>query len=324
MADQTKKGDKAKRLNDDQRFKYIGFEVFPGKPKDLFKNDNEKKMYEANVVQRRNKGEIIREECTLFVDRVTMGEKILLTLASLIIIAALFFPFYSAYVETEVVSQNATAPAPTDMMADSLALTNATGTDTLTAAAVTEDVIADANGAVTEANVETAPAPTREGVSIDAQGNEVITGMVAQKRYTKEYLRVTGIGSIIGIGSLGSYVFSSGLILMLTGVIYLLYTLTCIALPLLTLYALYGGKLKGDQLALSLKKILKLGWWPVAAFALTIFLSFVGAQYGFDPEGMFTSIGKSYGIGVLLDTLSYGIGISLAGFIILAAKGSEI
>jgi hypothetical protein len=53
-------------------------------------------------------------------------------------------------------------------------------------------------------------------------------------------------------------------------------------------------------------------------------LSFVGAQYGFDPEGMFTSIGKSYGIGVLLDTLSYGIGISLAGFIILAAKGSEI
>ena len=106
--------------------------------------------------------------------------------------------------------------------------------------------------------------------------------------------------------------------------LYLLYTLACLFIPLLTLYKLFGAKAKGDQYVLDIKKVLKLSWWPVAAFALTIFLSFVGAQYGFDPEGMFTSIGKSYSIGVLLDTVSFGIGISLAGFIILAAKGSEI
>lgn len=337
MADQTKKGDSGKRLDDAQRFKYIGFEVFPGKPKDLFKNDAEKKLYEEKVARRRDQGELVREDCTLFVDRVSMGEKILLTVASLLIIAALFLPFYSAYVETEVVNESAAATTPSEQagmldsiaqadpaLADSIATAESILDDTLTAAAPTEDVIAEPDGEVVDSNVETAPAPAREGVSIDEQGNEVITGMVEQKKYVKEYARVSGIGSLLKIGTLGSHIFSSGFILMLTGFIYLLYTLACIALPVLALYTLYGTKAKGDELALQVKKVLKLAWWPVAAFVLTIFLSFVGADYGFTTTDMFTSIGDSYHTGVLLDTLSFGVVISLAGFIVLAAKGSEI
>jgi len=62
----------------------------------------------------------------------------------------------------------------------------------------------------------------------------------------------------------------------------------------------------------------------VALFAGSIFLSFFGAEYGFSTTEAFTSIGKAYGTGVLLDSMSYGIMISLGGFVILAAKGSEI
>ena len=41
----AKGGSPAGRVSDAQRFRYIGFEVFPGKPKDLFKSDAERQQY---------------------------------------------------------------------------------------------------------------------------------------------------------------------------------------------------------------------------------------------------------------------------------------
>ena len=340
MPDQSNKGHSEKRLDDDQRFKYIGFEVFPGTPKDLFKNDNEKKQLEQLVSERRAKGEILREDCTLMVERVSAGERILLTVASVMVIAALFLPFYSVYSEIEIVTKTASAEVPVESglvddttlaagpadSGDSVGILAETGTN--------ETVLGDSNalaastGDAEGTTADIAP-PVSEGrpshsVTVDERGNEIITGLVARKKYRKEYERVSGFGSLIAVGSLGSYLFSSGFVLMLTALMFLVYTLACLAIPGFTLYSIYGSGAKGDVLTLIIKRFLKLSWWPIALFCAALFLSFFGAEYGFSTTDTFTSIGHSYGTGVLLNSLSYGISISLGGFIILAAKGSEI
>lgn len=337
MADQSKKGNSDGRLNEDQRFKYIGFEVFPGKPKDLFKNDNEKKQLEQKVAERRAKGDILREDCTLMEERVSMGERILLTVASVIIIAAMFFPFYSAYTETEILDDTATAKGPVEsgLVDDTVGTNEAVETtDTVgitaegeagpgdsSALAATTD---EAEGTTVDDATPTSGNIPGQNVSIDEKGNELITGLVVHKKYRKEFSRVSGFGSLIAVGSLGSYLFSSGFVLMLTALFFLVYALACLAIPGLTLYAIYGSGAKGDALTLTIKKFLKMSWWPVALFCAAFFLSFFGGDYSFSTTDTFTSIGHSYGTGVFLDSLSYGISISLGGFIILAAKGSEI
>lgn len=340
MTDQTNKGKSDKRLNDAQRFKYIGFEVFPGQPKDLFRNDNEKKQLELLVAERRAKGEILREDCTLMVERVSIGERFLLTGASLMVIAALFLPFYSVYTEIEVVTETAAAEVPaesipaddTTLVAEAAGSTDSAGilTETSAAAAILDDTTAlIANTGEAERTTADMAAPVAEGsprrsVTVDEGGHEIITGLVVHKKYRREFSRVSGFWSLITIGSLGSYLFSSGLVLILTFVIFLVYTLACLAIPGFTLYSIYGSGAKGDALVLLMKKSLKLSWWPVALFCGAMFLSFFGADYGFSTVDTFSSIGKEYGLGVLLDSMSYGIAVSLAGFIILAAKGSEI
>ena len=52
-ATKTEKKNEIKRvISEDERFHYIGFEVFPGKPKDLFESEEEKK----NIIETYGKG----------------------------------------------------------------------------------------------------------------------------------------------------------------------------------------------------------------------------------------------------------------------------
>ena len=148
--------------------------------------------------------------------------------------------------------------------------------------------------------------------------------MQARKKVHKEYERLTGIGAFLALGSVGSHVFSSGFILVLTGIIFLVYALLSIGLPVFTLYNIFGLKGKEDEKALVLKKNLKLNWIPVLLFLAALILSFIGANYGDGTAGAFTSLGESYGPGVLLDSLSWGIFTTMGGFILLAVKGVEI
>ena len=101
-----KQAGSAKRVTEKQRMRYIGFEVFPGQPKDLFKNEADKDKWVAEVRERRAKGDILRSECILLEPRVSMTEKVVLAVASLVMFAALFLPWFSAY--NEIVG---TAPA---------------------------------------------------------------------------------------------------------------------------------------------------------------------------------------------------------------------
>ena len=325
MTDKEKKTQTQKRIDENQRFKYIGFEVFPRKPKDLFKSDADRQKYVESVKKKREKGELLREECTLVEDRVSMGERLVLAIASVVILIALFLPWYSAYTEIE---EKPAATAAAAAPADTLGIGN-------------EDVVVADSAAVApsdaEGGVEAVVPPTGDSTQVAEQtaqaeqqgaqssGEEIIHGLVSRVKMVRTYTRTSAIGGLFSLGSVGSYVFGSGFVLVITGILFIVMTLLAIALPLLTLYLVFGAKGTPDEKALLMKKYLKLNWIPVGVFFLAMILSFFGASYGFgDPTAVFTSLGDSYSIATFMNSLSWGVFISLAAFILLAAKGIEI
>jgi len=268
MADDVKKKETARQINEKDRFRYIGFEVFPGKPKDLFQSDAEKEKLIDVRRKKRESGDLIREECTLFDDRVSRVDRVVLTLASLAMVAALFIPWFSAYNEIE---KTAAAPqSVTDTLAisggevagDSLAL--AVGTAAATAdsavAAVTGQVAETPLAAATTEEVAAGEEATGGSETASEQttpNEEVLHGYVAKKQFYKEFTRVSGFGALLSLGSVGSVAFSSGLALALISILAIVMILVCLAFPVYTLYVLYAAKGSSDTRALQLKTTLQ-------------------------------------------------------------------
>lgn len=321
MAEEEKKVSTAKRISDKERFRYIGFDVFPGRIKNLFKSDVEKDKLVDRVRQKRTNRDLgaLRDDCTLLEERVSLSDRVVLTVACLFMVAALFFPWYSAY--NEIVEEPAEEAA---VVADSGAVEDSLLTDSVAVAALegeTEaivDVTTEAGGDVV------AEQEVIEDDYSEAPKEEIIHGYVAKKKIHKEYSRLTGLGSLASLGSAGSHVFSSGFVVILTGLLFLILTLSCLLLPAYTLYGLFGIKGNSDQKALKLKSILKLNWLPLLLFVAALIISFVGADYGPGTSSLYTSLGDSYGVAVFLGSLSWGVFITLAASIMLAAKGIEI
>jgi hypothetical protein len=343
MAEVEKKDKSEKqRITPERRMKFIGFEVFPGKKvKDLFKSDDEKKKWVDEVHARRNKGEIVRSDCKLLEERVTLKERIVMAVASLAMLGALVLPWYSAY--TEVVD---TTPVvveeepPVAAMVDSLdSMTDSLATGDSLAMAATDsamETVADTTAALAEVT-EVTDEGEKTGTSDEAvtpaanvqthegeAGEEIITGHIARRRVNREYETLTALGSFGALGSVGSHVFGGGFILLLTGVIMLVYTLLCVVLPALNLYAAFGIKGDKDAVALKMKALLKLNWLPLLLFTAVVLLSFFGGEWSAGTAGAYTSIGNGYSIGVLLKTLSWGVFVALAGSMLVALKGVEI
>lgn len=332
-----------RRINDRQRFSYIGFEVFPNEPKELFKNDEEKESLIGALRKKRATGQVIRDDCKLLEERVSASDRIVLTIVSVIILGALFLPWYSLHneiIEESKVSlsgepiaavADSSLPAMTDDSATLMALDQsadstgmvATG-DSLTMAAMSATSDEQTMGEKHEKVATTSERDRVRSHKGDVPGEELLTSYVPKKKITREYERMSGLGSMISVASIAPRIFSSGMILIVTAIVFLIYLLMCIGLPAYTLYGLYGTKGDADTKALKLKEILRTNWWPVLLFLFAAMISFVGANYGFDSVALFTSLGRSYSVGVFLGSLSWGIFISMAAFILLAVKGIEI
>ena len=101
----------------------------------LFRDERERVKFTDGVLARRESSSTLREDCKLLEERVSLGEKVVLTLASLAILSALLLPWYSVYMEVPVVAEESVM---TEVAADSTALA-VTGADTL---ALAEDSLA--------------------------------------------------------------------------------------------------------------------------------------------------------------------------------------
>jgi len=300
MAEEDKKTPSVRRISENQRYKYVGFDVAPGRIKDIFKSDAEKaKLVEKIRRKKEHRSDLgtLREECTLLEARVSLRDRIVLAVAVLLMVVALFLPWYSAYNET--VEQ----PANEATVSDSL---------------MTHDSLPADSAAVVAAS------RAAGGEYTDAPKEEVIHGYVARKKVHKEYSRLSGIGALAALGGVGSHVFSAGIILVVTGVLFLALTFSCVLLPAYTLFGLFGLKGNPDQKALKLKSILRLNWLPLALFVAASAISFLGADYGAGTAGLYTSIGDSYGIATFIGSLSWGLFVMLAASIMLAVKSIEI
>ncbi|HOP07203.1 MAG TPA: hypothetical protein PLF13_07930 [candidate division Zixibacteria bacterium] len=328
MAEEEKKATSNKQtISADQRFRYIGFEVFPHKPKDLFKSEAEKQKLVDAIKAKRESGESLREECTLLESRVSMSDRIIATIACLVMFASIFIPWYSAYNEVVQESHVASAEAPADslMQPDSLALAAAGDSSEIGVAIGYEEPPAE----VLEEDTGEPPMDALEenpGVASTSTSSneEVIHGYIARKKITKEYERLSGIGSFAALGSVGPLVFGSGFAAAVIAIALMIVTILSIFLPVYTLYGLYGFKGTADERALKLKKILRLNWLPLLLFLLTVILSFFGGDYGFDPTQYFDSLGKAFGPVSYFDTLSWGVFVSVAMSLLVALKGVEI
>jgi len=328
-----KQGDrpkKEKKFDPDERFRYIGFEIETGKLGDHFKSEAEKESWVKRILEKRKKGFRLRDETSFDKPRVAGLEKIVLTVTSLVLIATLFLPWFSGYKEYEVVAEVAATPTH-EAVADSLGMgantdsTMMAVSDSVTAVMGTEntDMAAAADEAMTPAGEQGTAASTEGGFDEqqkDERGFASITSAVKRKEYRKEHFSSSAIGSL---GMLGM-VFASGFVLKLTGLLFLIYMLMCIGMAGITLYTLYGIKGDDDARALKLKKMLSYGWLALVIWFTCFVLSFFGASYSFDTTDAIKQLGTEYGVGTYLSVMAYGFYLSLACFILGAAKAAEI
>lgn len=270
-----------KRISPEERFRYIGFDVFPGKPGEIFKSDSERTKLVAEADKRRNSGNTLRDDCKLLEERVSGMERTVLTVAAVVMVLALFLPFYRS--NTEQVVQ--------------------------------KEVAASQN-------------------QTNEKGDEIITATQTRRDVTRTFYSLTGIGSVLAVGDVGGKVFGSGIILILTGLILFLFTVACIAVPVMILREIYTGRGTPDERAMKLKKKLRIAWAPLLLFVAALFLSLLGSGYGFDPangasygvpNGLpLVTLGSGYSVAAFLGTVSFGVYVALAASILLAIKGVEI
>jgi len=291
---------------DDVRLRYIGFDVGPKKIRDLFRSEKEQQEYLTHVQEKRQRNDILRDTSNFREERISGAERYTLLGASLIVLISFFLPitpWISGYFETRT---EITVGGP------------AQATGGAPAAGDSSVVEGDsATGAANTAPESVTPAPEKTGFQ-ELQ--------VSRKRTKIDRVpfKLSGAQILARIGELSSAVFSSGIALKLTGVLFLVFILLIFAVPLYIIYSVLTIKGDPDTVALKLKKALKYGWYPVMLWVVILLLSFVGADYGFDTAGALNQIGESYGAGTFLGLLGSGFYISLAGCILAGSKSAEI
>lgn len=334
MAEKNGDGPKKdKKIDPDERFRYIGFEVETGKLGDHFKSDAEKNSWIKRVLDKRAKGSKLRDETSFDKPRVAEYEKIVLTITSVILVVSLFLPWFSGYkehaVEVEVVApaeelltDSAGVALTTDSIGMELAVDSSVVTAEVAGSGTETDVLATTEEGTVKAGETGAGSEGMERIESekDDMGFSSITGVVKRKEYRKEYHSSSAVNAF---GMLGM-VFSSGIVLKLSGVLFIIYVLLCLGMAGMTLYILYGIKGDEDTIALKLKDMMKFGWLPLGIWFGCFVLSFFGASYSFDTTEMLKQLGSSYGTGTYLSLLGYGFYVSLGCFIMNAVKAVEI
>ncbi len=352
-------GQAENRVSERQRLTYIGFDVFPGNPRELFRPGEEDKL-RATVAEKRSKQDIIREDATLLQPRVSFSERVVMTFAALLVLASLFLPWYSVYNETIVENEPPTPPptetaAPFDVATmlgqfdaasvevqaqvagllpvgaiDSVRNLLAVG-DTVAATALVETASEPVVALLMPAGeidplADTAAATPAEPAAIPTEDpqEQLITAAIQRTEVIRDRTTWNGISGFGLLGPAGSVLFGSGIGILLTTVLLVLYTVLCIVGPFYCLYGIWGLKGDADSVALKLKKMLKIGWVAPIVVSLTFALSFLGGTYAIDAASVYNSLGDAYGVAVYLGTLSIGLLVSMAGFILLAVKGVEI
>lgn len=344
-------------IADPERLRYLGFDVGPSEIGELFKTKDEERKYVDHVIDKRDHNDVLRDTSNFREERISATERYIVFGASLMIMISLFLPFtpwVSGYVQTETEVTVSDVPAPADITADittdgqpdadvtagAADATGATGAADGTDTTVTPDAAGASSDAVDAIDAidgdETGASSTDDSETDDAipsaaalsrQGVVGFQDLQVSRKKTK-IVRTpyswSGVQILVSLGSTGSKIFSSGVILIVSGILFLVYMLLSLAIPGYIGYCVMTIKGHPDEVALKLKSILKLAWIPVLVWVAILVLSVIGADYGFDTTDALEQVGESYGIGAFLGLLGAGFYLSLAGFVLAGSKSVEI
>ncbi len=96
MAEENKKNEKEDQISEDLRYRYIGFDIFPKKPTDFWKDEEEKRKHLERLREERSQGtRLEREHSLMQVSVFSRTERIILSIASLLLVLSLFVPWFS-------------------------------------------------------------------------------------------------------------------------------------------------------------------------------------------------------------------------------------
>lgn len=326
-------------ISDPERLRYLGFDVGPSEIGELFKTKDEERKYVDHVIDKRDHNDVLRDTSNFREERISATERYIVFGASLMIMISLFLPFtpwVSGYVQTETEVTVSDVPAPTDITADITTDGQPVADVSAGAADATDTTGASGNAVDATEGDETVASPTDASQTNDAipsaaalsrQGVVGFQDLQVSRKKTK-IVRTpyswSGVQILASLGSTGSKIFSSGVILIVSGILFLVYMLLSLAIPGYIGYCVMTIKGHPDEVALKLKSILKLAWIPVLVWVAILVLSVIGADYGFDTTGALVQVGESYGIGAFLGLLGAGFYLSLAGFVLAGSKSVEI
>lgn len=96
MADQSQNKENAGKINNETRYRYIGFDVYPKKPKEFWKGEQERNNY-LEEVKKRGFGSALSESGHSLVRAVvfTKVDRLVLTVTSLLLTVSFFLPWFS-------------------------------------------------------------------------------------------------------------------------------------------------------------------------------------------------------------------------------------
>jgi hypothetical protein len=96
MAEENKKNEKEEKISEDLRYKYIGFDIFPKKGKDFWKNEEEKREHLKKVKVEKSQATLLERDHSLVrVSVFSNTEKIVLSVSSFLLVISLFIPWFS-------------------------------------------------------------------------------------------------------------------------------------------------------------------------------------------------------------------------------------
>jgi hypothetical protein len=96
MAEENKKNEKEEKISEDLRYKYIGFDIFPKKGKDFWKDEEEKRKHLEKLKKEKSQATLLDRDHSLVRFSVfSKTDKIVVSIASFLLFASLFIPWFS-------------------------------------------------------------------------------------------------------------------------------------------------------------------------------------------------------------------------------------
>jgi hypothetical protein len=96
MEEQKSKNKAEEEISEETRFKYIGFDIYPGKTKEFWQSAEEKKKFLEEVKQRRSQSAFLERDHSLVKVKVFAKlDQLILTVTSILLVVSLFLPWFS-------------------------------------------------------------------------------------------------------------------------------------------------------------------------------------------------------------------------------------